>query len=263
MVASTSIVIMDILREALLRKPQGLPLGLLSAGFRFSTLSYFWAPEFLWGGFASGRIALSAALIVAGLLSVFSGPASALLMLPSRVNDWPAGGADFYLAGSTDSLWPTNLTSASTGISACDSPSETMINGLWLNMSSCLWNGYPAIAQAFRALHFNIDENEIEMIDGVVKRTLSVQIRGRVPDTWALGIDMSTGAYSSQLASIWYKKALFGAPLAKTKYRNFQYRDRNATTTSVRSIVPVVRTNCNMNENIAFLNMTDFTVSLI
>ncbi|OKL63026.1 hypothetical protein UA08_01689 [Talaromyces atroroseus] len=255
-IASTSIVVMDLLRESLLYKPQGLPLGLLSAGFRFSDLSYFWTPDFLWGSFASRRIVLTAVLVIAGLLAVLSGPASALLMIPSRT-DWPAGGATFYLAGSTDSLWPTNLTSASTGIPACDSPSETIINGLWLNMSSCLWNGYPAIAQAFQALHFNTYENQIEMSDGIMKRMLSVQIKGRVTDTWALGIDMSTGAYSTELASIWYNQALFGAPLAKTKYRNFQYRERNSTMTAVRSTLPVVRTNCNYYENVNFLNMTN------
>lgn len=253
-VSSTTIMVMDLLREALLRRPKGLPFGLLSAGFRFSDLTYFWTPDFLWGGFASGRVVLSAAVVVAGLLAVFTGPSSALLMIPTRFTNWPAGGASFYLSGSVEDLWPDNLTSVSTGISSCQEPSKEMIEGLWLNMSSCVWNGYPLIAQAFRALHFNTYDNQIEMTDGVVKRMLSVQMKGRVPDTWALAIDMSTGAYSSELASVWYNMALFEAPLAQTRYHNFRYRERNSTMTIVRSTVPAVRTNCNLYENVSFLS---------
>ncbi|KAJ5655060.1 hypothetical protein N7490_002063 [Penicillium lividum] len=256
-VSSTTIMMMDLLREALLHRPKGLPLGLLSAGFRFSDLTYFWTPDFIWGGLVSGRIVISASIAVAGLLAVFSGPATALLVFPTRSTDWPAGGASFYLSGSTQTLWPTNLTLTSTGPATCQTPSKAMIEGLWLNLSSCIWNGYPLVAQAFQALHFNTEDNEIEMTDGIVKRILSVQIKGRVSDTWALAIDMATGAYSSELASAWYNMALFGAPSVHNKYRNFQYRERNSTVTNVRTILPAVRTNCNLYENISFLTMNN------
>lgn len=53
-VASLATVVFQLLRYELIYG-EGLPLGLLAAGFDFTTLSYFWSPEML-GSFRSTYI---------------------------------------------------------------------------------------------------------------------------------------------------------------------------------------------------------------
>ncbi|KAL8814284.1 MAG: hypothetical protein Q9223_006481 [Gallowayella weberi] len=113
-VASLATVVFQLLRHELIHG-DGLPLGLLAAGFEFTKLSYFWSPEML-GSLKntfgrpskSRRIALIAFLVIAGALAALVGPSCAVLLIP-RSQDWPAGGTVLYLNGTKGEIWPTKL----------------------------------------------------------------------------------------------------------------------------------------------------------
>ena len=66
----------------------GLPLGLATSGFSFVRISYFWSAN-LWGGLLGLRqlrtaktLHILSSIVLAGLLALTAGPASAILMLP-------------------------------------------------------------------------------------------------------------------------------------------------------------------------------------
>lgn len=118
-VASLATVVFQLLRYELICG-EGLPLGLLAAGFDFTTLSYFWSPEML-GSFRSTyvkdwkprRMALILFLVIVGALAVFAGPSCAVLMIP-QTQDWPAGATTFQLNDTLNRTWAVALSAEST-----------------------------------------------------------------------------------------------------------------------------------------------------
>ena len=50
-------------------------------------------------------------IVTGALLGVSVGPASASILRP-RLDDWPAGGTEFWINGSAQDIWPTELTKA-------------------------------------------------------------------------------------------------------------------------------------------------------
>ena len=110
-VASTSTIVFDLIRTELLNG-NGVPLGLIGSGFSFKDISWFWSPDF-WCSVRyqapwHRKTFFLLTLVLAGLLAVMAGPATAVLVIPrSRV--WPAGGSSFFLQGSEAELWPTHL----------------------------------------------------------------------------------------------------------------------------------------------------------
>ncbi|RSL74071.1 hypothetical protein CEP51_011664 [Fusarium floridanum] len=116
-VASVGSVIFHIIRSELVFG-EGIPLGLLTSGWNFSQIQYFWSPEFLgclnWDRAMSSkqqckRVGTLLFIAISGLLALVAGPAAAVLMIP-RQKDWPVGGGIYWLNGSSEQLWPTNLT---------------------------------------------------------------------------------------------------------------------------------------------------------
>ena len=110
-VSSTSTIVFDLIRIELLNG-NGVPLGLIGSGFSFKEISWFWSPDFWCSvGYHTQwhrKICLLMTLVLAGLLAVMAGPATAVLVIPrSRV--WPAGGSSFFLQGSEAELWPAYL----------------------------------------------------------------------------------------------------------------------------------------------------------
>ena len=107
-VASLGMILMDILRYHLLFEQEGLPLGILASKQRFTEMQYFLSPEFRFGlaGFARrrDRVLLGIFILTSSLISLFAGPSAALLLVPTKRSDWPAGGASFSLAGDRNSL---------------------------------------------------------------------------------------------------------------------------------------------------------------
>ena len=80
---------------------------------------------------------LSGILAISGLIAVFAGPSSALLMIPNIVI-WPGGGADFWLIGNSSSLWPSQLGISSISGSSCLNPTPEMLSNSALNASGCI-----------------------------------------------------------------------------------------------------------------------------
>ncbi|KAI9162898.1 hypothetical protein HJFPF1_04493 [Paramyrothecium foliicola] len=107
--ASLADITLKIFKRRLIR--QGLPMGILSGGYRVGDVFYLCSPHF-WA--AAPRVVWLAVLLVAiTLLSVLVGPASAILLVP-ELGWFPLDGAfsriplPIYLE-TQDILWPTFL----------------------------------------------------------------------------------------------------------------------------------------------------------
>lgn len=111
MTASISTIVFHMIRSELIYG-DGVPLGWLGSGFSFTGLSYFWSPEFWYSlRYHAPRwkkLGLFGSLLVAGILAVIAGPASAVLLIP-RFDEWSAGGSIFFLDGTADEIWPNRL----------------------------------------------------------------------------------------------------------------------------------------------------------
>ncbi|KAL8984697.1 MAG: hypothetical protein Q9177_004632 [Variospora cf. flavescens] len=130
-IASLAAVAFQLLRYEL-KHGNGLPLGLLAAGFDFTKLSWLWSAELHGSLRTSGkrpgkprRAAILLYLIMAAALVVLAGPSCAVLLIPQS-QDWPAGRSLFYLKGNMDQIWPTSLSAASSTFrEACVSAEAT------------------------------------------------------------------------------------------------------------------------------------------
>ncbi|UPK97982.1 hypothetical protein LCI18_008917 [Fusarium solani-melongenae] len=122
-VASVDSVISHLIHSELV-SGDGMTLGLLVSGFSFSQLSYFWSPEFLgslgwgWGhgeivsrGQRGKRRGFILLVFIGGALALLAGPATAVLMIPKKMNLLVSGGI-YWLNGSDDQLWPKFLDAA-------------------------------------------------------------------------------------------------------------------------------------------------------
>ena len=113
--ASLATMILTYIRHEL-AIGRGVPFGAIFAGMHFQHISVLWSLEF-WGAvFAKEtkrrRKCILLTMIVTGaLLGVSVGPASASILRP-RLDDWPAGGTEFWINGSAQDIWPTELTKA-------------------------------------------------------------------------------------------------------------------------------------------------------
>jgi len=114
-IASLATIVFANIRDQVL-SGDGVPLGFLCSGFMFSQLSYFWSPEF-WGGLTShvsrrSKILTATLLLVAGAIAATAGPSAAILLVP-RMQEWDAGGSEFYLEGGPETLYPDVLGASS------------------------------------------------------------------------------------------------------------------------------------------------------
>lgn len=115
-IASLTTIIVHVARTELVFG-DGLPLGLIGSGLLFSNLGYFVSSEFI--GSIRYRSSLwrkarfLSMLVMAGILAAFSGPSTALLIVPRR-QAVDAGGTDFYLPGQREDFWPDRV-----DVSAC------------------------------------------------------------------------------------------------------------------------------------------------
>ena len=109
--ASLTAVIFSYVRHELIRD-SGLPFGAIVAGLQFKDISYLWSMEF-WGAVCASwrrkrdKMGLILLIITCAGLAVSAGPSSATLMRP-RLDSWPAGGTDFWIALPQDRLYSTN-----------------------------------------------------------------------------------------------------------------------------------------------------------
>lgn len=124
-VASLSAIILHRIRYELCAS-DGVPLGLVTAGYRLDSIAYLWGPEF-WGSIISRPISGRASqwpplwfmIGAAVFLSAVAGPSSAIAMIP-RLGWWDVPDHFFntpdhktnsyYLQGGSSMLWPEHVT---------------------------------------------------------------------------------------------------------------------------------------------------------
>ncbi|KAJ5161366.1 hypothetical protein N7492_006758 [Penicillium capsulatum] len=111
MLASLSIIIFTFVQRRIVA--QQIAFGAMFAGLQYSNVSYLWSKE-LWGMIGSewrrpyGKTFILV-LLLATWLAPIVGPSSGVLMVP-KIDDWPAGGTDFWLNTTRDKLWPSEVT---------------------------------------------------------------------------------------------------------------------------------------------------------
>ena len=154
-VASLAIVVTQILRDELMFG-EGIPLGLLGSAFSFNQLSYFWSPDFI-GSFRCRmsvfrKVSIFGFLIIAGIIAATAGPSCAVLLIP-RIQEWQAGGSNFYLPSNMEDIWPRNISLAQDSY-VCGLPNAT-------TYAVCPSGGYYALRAHFtKATPFTISFDE-------------------------------------------------------------------------------------------------------
>ncbi|CAN9099645.1 unnamed protein product [Alternaria sp. RS040] len=248
---------MDVVRSQLLAGDEGISLGLLTAKFRFIDISYLVSHDFRAGtlGFKSLRLRLSFMLPIgtSALISVFAGPSTALLLIPTWHEAWPAGSSKFWINGD---LQPSMVDRSSSWDPICSDP--TMITGqtssINSSVASCIWAGYPYLAEAFRQ-RATSGERTLSYSDGSFRRDIT--LNWGVPDSdtpsvWldtarvaAYASNLAIGAFSQYMSQEWCT-ALFHAREtgAGKLLSNLRYRAFNSTKGSVKGQVPVTRAQC-------------------
>lgn len=113
-VGSLAVIVLHAVRYELLFG-DGLPLGLIGSGISFSQLEFFFRKEFYgstiyWFNHkhTARKICFIVLLIACGLITTLAGPSSATLLVP-KTQSWPSGGTEYFLNGTSDDLWPIDL----------------------------------------------------------------------------------------------------------------------------------------------------------
>ena len=101
MLASLGAIIFTYIRKEL-AFGEGIPFGALFAGFQIDKISLLWSSEF-WGTLTHKwrlqrrtKVYVVSLIVACTILGVSVGPSTANLMKP-RLDDWPAGGTDFWI----------------------------------------------------------------------------------------------------------------------------------------------------------------------
>lgn len=109
--ASLSVIIFTFVQRRIVAEQ--IAFGAVFAGLQYRDVSYLWSKE-LWGMISSewkrphGKLFILV-LMLATWLAPIVGPSSGVLMVP-KIDDWPAGGTDFWLNTTRDKLWPSEVT---------------------------------------------------------------------------------------------------------------------------------------------------------
>ncbi|RSL68006.1 hypothetical protein CEP54_002914 [Fusarium duplospermum] len=215
-VASVGSVIFHIIRSELVFG-DGMTLGLLVSGFSFAQVSYFWSPEFL-GGLGWGlrcskdmshtqgwkRRGFVLLVFIGGGLALLAGPATAVLMIPRKM-DWPVGGGIYWLNGSDDQLWPRFLDAAYYSEINC-----TIDTGQFTD-NRCPSHGFLRMYQHFISWWNGYNTGyAFELNDGFQRKTIYAGP--------ALLSDANTWAYSAHAATAVLQDALRNFHFKALKY---------------------------------------------
>lgn len=174
--ASLTAVIFSYIRHELVTD-SGLPFGAIMAGFQFKEISYLWSMEF-WGVIRANwrrwqdKTGLIFLIIIGTALSLSAGPSSATLMRP-RLDWWPAGGSDFWIALPQDVLYSTDA-------SPSQIPTSCTIETGDLRCPSAGWQ---TLAQNYMLFYQSIQRTGPA---GYLPDTVQVPGAKAVRDLWAL-----------------------------------------------------------------------------
>ncbi|KAF9883433.1 hypothetical protein FE257_003476 [Aspergillus nanangensis] len=144
-VASLGVVVLQFVRHELLYG-DGLPLGLLGSGITFNHFEFFFQREFYGGlGYVAGhgnkprKIMFIGLVVVSGWIAALAGPSSAVLLVP-KSQEWKAGGTRFYLNGTEDQFWPSDLSDVSELQQLCGGDNSTRLGVCPGGGFYSLWN---------------------------------------------------------------------------------------------------------------------------
>lgn len=273
-IASLSTVLMDVLRHELLYGTAGLPLGILTAKTQFVDAMYLISPEFrmnFWGLVRSRKWFLAPLILICTVLALLTGPSSALLMIPHSHDDWEAGGAKFYMAGTNESIWPTFLDQTYIGDPFCLSPNQTDLAEHLPSKVECNWWGSSAILEYFSSfLDFGFGYTQYMPAQGGVSRTIYLDLGSPpfVPNltaSLAVGVHIAPCLFSDLLIPIWEDAMTFASIAVRGSlkhWENLLYRTRAGSTVSINSLLPLVQTVCYVGYNTYFDNASINTVRL-
>ena len=144
--ASLTAVILYYVRHQLTEE-SGLPFGAIVAGLQFKDVSYLWSMEF-WGAVRANwrrkrdKTGLILLIVTCAVLALSAGPSSATLMRP-RLDWWPAGGTDFWIASPPNELFSTNASATHVPASCMNDTGDL----------SCPSGGWQVIAQDYMFLY--------------------------------------------------------------------------------------------------------------
>ncbi|KAH6951456.1 hypothetical protein DER45DRAFT_648343 [Fusarium avenaceum] len=216
-VSSLSAVIFHVLRSELVFGP-GLPLGLMGAGFKFTSLSFFWSSEF-WGSVRykqaprRRKIFIFGLLAISGVLAVLAGPTSAVLMIPREL-DWKIGGYNFHLngqwvlditasdhsqtPGTKEEMWPQRP----------EPPPLDCSGSIWMNNSRCLASGYQSIHETFmnRRGNSQIGVLALQIADGDLRKNVHARVRepfAPAVETWAFTAHVPSAVMQAASFTLW------------------------------------------------------------
>ncbi|KIW68939.1 hypothetical protein PV04_04850 [Phialophora macrospora] len=152
-VASLSVIVFHAIRHELLHG-DGLPLGLVGSGFNFSSFDFFFTKEFGGGllnvvtpGHRLRKTGFVILLCVAGLIAALAGPSSATLIVPVS-QTWQAGGTHFYLNGSSEDFWPSDVSSDALAVqNMCNGSNSTEV-------AICPAGGYLSIREHWGRMNY-------------------------------------------------------------------------------------------------------------
>ena len=269
-IASLATVVLQILRHELIHG-EGVPIGLLGSGLSFSSVSYFWSPEFVSAAkyclTSWKRCRLYFVVTLAGALAVFIGPASAVLLLP-RVQTIKAGETQYYLNGTADQFWPSVVTSSSeymacvlpnsTRYAVCPSGGYYSLRSDWLKFNYT--NQLDSYIGGSRHAHQRFYATQLEAAGGLAARNFSIlnqsplamlpamitsgSLDGVSPETFAIQPHGATTAIQQQLDTDWFNTA-FNYPTTNTSFSSLaEYKYVSHFKSSTTTTIPLVRTRC-------------------
>lgn len=231
MVASFGSMFVDIVQREFMHGPNGLPLGLLSLKLRFMELQYLTSSEFRLGIFSlSPRFKLftyCSLVIVSTLISLFAGPATALLLIPDRHGTWPTGGASVWLTGGEDQLRPSRLSGSVNGGPRCSSPTPQKLTLEAVEYADCVWAGLSLIAERFKEAHYT-GGADFSINDNVLRREYGIDSKVWSPETRVSAVHLATGLMLKSAGQIWFE-ALLSVP-SSSKCHPLRWRSQGGTT---------------------------------
>lgn len=255
MIASLGSILITYIRKEL-AFGDGIPFGTLFAGLEFQGLGFITSKE-LWGSTLmkwkkkTTKWLMLSLMILCAFLGVTVGPSTTNLMKP-RLDDWPAGGSQFWVNCTADLLFPTEIR-ASSNISHCnvDNGDLACPAGNWQTISENYYSFFPHLVDAG-----DVPQN-ITISSPASVRTFGMRSRN-VPLPykliWADAFTIATTPVSAVADSLAELGRLWSYAAANINIGNFKYR--NDVLFKVNSPQPVVLSHCNQTDYYTGDNIT-------